>query len=103
MYEYKLPDVDQSVWVMVSSHPLRYDPREGNRDPINIELHIGDIPCHDNRDPEKKMFADITIMPGESVIFEINPRKNGRMISAEAVGAPDAEYSIGHSLFKLSI
>lgn len=103
MYEYKLPDVAHPVWVMVSSHPMRHDPREGNRDPINIELYISDIPCYRNQAPEKKMFADITVMPGESVIFEINPRENGRMITAEAAGSPDAEYSIGHSMFKLSI
>lgn len=102
MYEYKLPDVYQPVWVKVSAHPQRYDPREGNRSPINIELHITVDPSPTNPVPEKKQFADLILLPGESVIIEINPRLNGRIITAEATG-DNPDYSISHSLFKLSI
>lgn len=91
MQEYLLP-ARQQVWMKITAldGPI-------NRS-TNLELWFGTKP---NSTSGKIQFADLTLNPGESVVFEINTFKYGPIIFIEEV-IIGTGYHVSHSLFKIS-
>lgn len=91
MQEYKLP-VRSAVWMKITAldGPINQT--------VNLELWFGTKP---NTPSEKIKFADLSLNPGESVIFEIDTFRYGPNIFIDEVISGNG-YHISDSIFKMS-